>query len=181
MWQTKPTAAVANQGLEMSPLSADQEMQGIGEGKGHCTTCTAIRKSQRTRILSWITFLLAFTFYLLTVLYAWHPEFVSRLEAIGGSPAKALQLLAILSGIANPMLSAAIGQAVDTLRGILIARTQGHNWMDNHALQPGIGLDGLWQIISLRHSPRFKPKAWAVFKVVSMIVVPILAILILSM
>ena len=180
MGQSQPKAAVANQESETSRLSEDPEAQRMGEDKSHSNTCNVIRNSRRTKVLSWITWLLAFTFYLLTVLYAWHPELVSRLQAIGGSPAKALQLLAILSGIANPILSAAIGQAVDTLRGILIARPHGHNFMDNHAIQPGISLDGLWQIISLRHSPRFKPKAWAVFKVVSMVVVPILAILILS-
>jgi hypothetical protein len=106
---------------------------------------------------------------------------VSRLEPIGGSPAKALQLLAILSGIANPLLVSAIGQAIDTLLGILVARPNGQNFMDNLALQPGVGLDALWDIIRLRHLPRLKPKAWAVMKVISIVIGPILAILIISM
>lgn len=145
-----------------------------------CTTCVRIPQSWRSRLLRWTTLFLAFSFYFLTVLYAWRPELVSQLHAIGGSPAKALQLLAILSGIANPMLSAAIGQAADTLREMLISRPQGHNLMDNLALHQGIGLDGLWDIIRLPRLPRHKPKAWAVLKVVSMMIVPILAILILS-
>lgn len=53
----------------------------------------------RHSIPSWISFLLAVAFYVLTVLYAWRPELVSRIELFGGSPAKAIRLLAILSGI----------------------------------------------------------------------------------
>ena len=159
---------------------SDPEMPPIQKRKGRCTTCTIIPRTWRSKALHWVTCFLALSFYLLTVLYAWHPEYVSRLEAVGGSPAKALQLLAILSGIANPMLSASIGQAIDTIRGILISRPQGHNLMDSLPLQQGIGVDGLLDIIRLRHLPRFKPRAWAAFKLVSMVVVPVLAILILS-
>jgi hypothetical protein len=76
----------------------------------------------RHSIPSWISFLLAVAFYVLTVLYAWRPELVSRIELFGGSPAKAIRLLAILSGIANSMLTATISHSFDIVHWTLVAR-----------------------------------------------------------
>jgi hypothetical protein len=76
----------------------------------------------RHSIPSWISFLLAVAFYVLTVLYAWRPELVSRIELFGGSPAKAIRLLAILSGIANSMLTATILHSFDIVHWTLVAR-----------------------------------------------------------
>lgn len=134
---------------------------------------------QESKALLLIAPLLALTFYLLAILYAWHPEYVSRLHWVGGSPANALRLLAILSGIASPLITLCIGQALNDLRLLLLSRPNGLNLMDFLALQQGIGVGGLWDIIRLRHLPRLSPKAWALGKCVSMLVVPILNILIL--
>lgn len=94
------------------------------------------------RLLSWTTLILAITFYTLSVLYAWHPRLISRNSLFGGTPSRALQVLAVLSMIANWLLAATISQSFDLARGMLIARRMGLRFMHDLALQPGTGLDG---------------------------------------
>lgn len=138
------------------------------------------RTSPWSKILHWVSYLLALGFYLLTVLYAWHPKYFSRFESVGGSPAEALRLLAIFSGIASPLIALCVAQALDDLRRLLFSRPCGLNFMDFLALQQGIGPGGLWDIIRLWGLPRLSAKAWAIGNAVSILVVPILSILILG-
>jgi hypothetical protein len=110
------------------------------------SACTPIFNALRLS-LPWISFLLALAFFVLTTIYAWHPELVSHLEVVGGSPAKALLLLAILSGITNPMLSATISHSFEILQWTLVARPQGHTFLDHLLLEPGTGIQGLLGVI----------------------------------
>jgi hypothetical protein len=128
------------------------------------------------RILPCVTLILSIVLFILTLLYAWHPEYLSRKKIFGGSPSQALQVLNVLSQIANFFLGVSIGQCWDIVRGMLIAREKGHCFMDNLALQPGTGLDGQLEIIRFG---RNRARAWSVLKLLSMLIIPILGILIL--
>jgi hypothetical protein len=131
--------------------------------------------------LSWITLILAILFYILTILYAWRSDLISRDELFGGSPAKALRVLNVLSWLGNSLLGLAISQALDLTRAMLTARQYGHCLLDNLALQSGTGIDGLFEIIWKSRSLRkFKPGAWSIFRLVSMTIVPILGSVVLS-
>jgi len=130
--------------------------------------------------LHWLAFGAALFFYILTVGYAWHPEIVSRHAWIGGSPARALKILSILSGIANPMLATTIGNSLDTLRDSLVARDKGHYLLDNQILQAGTGIAALFGMTIGRHVPRKRTRLWSTFRLLCMVVVPALGILIFS-
>jgi len=130
--------------------------------------------------LHWLTFGAALFFYILTVGYAWHPEIVSRHAWIGGSPARALKILSILSGIANPMLATTIGNSLDTLRDSLVARDKGHYLLDNQILQAGTGIATLFGMAIGQHVPRKRTRLWSAFRLLCMVVVPALGILIFS-
>ncbi|KAH7317804.1 hypothetical protein BKA65DRAFT_108317 [Rhexocercosporidium sp. MPI-PUGE-AT-0058] len=131
------------------------------------------------RILSWATLSLAIAFYILSLLYAWHPELISRNKVFGGSPSRALQVLAILSMVANWLLAATISQSFDLTWGMLLARHDGLCLLSGLALQPGTGLDGHVEIVCRWHRGGLQPRAWSVFKIVSMTIIPILGIVIL--
>lgn len=133
------------------------------------------------RLLSWTTLILAIAFYVLTTLYARHPSLISRIFLFGGTPSRALQVLAVLSMIANWLLGATISQSFDITRGMLIARSAGLGLMHNLALQPGTCLDGHVEIIFKWHEGGITPRAWSMAKVTSMLIIPILGIVILSM
>ena len=130
--------------------------------------------------LSGISFLLAVVFYVLTSLYTWHPELPSRLEIVGGSPARALPLLAVLSGIANPMLAATISHSIQVIQWTLVARHWGHCLLNHLLLDPGTGIEGLIDTIRQKRLPSSKPRVWSAFRLVSMAMVPVLNIVILS-
>lgn len=131
----------------------------------------------------WIVFSLAVIFYALTVIYASHPEILSRHAWVGGSPAHAVLILSVLSGIANPMLAATMGHSLDTLRDALVARDQGHYLVDNQILQAGTGIEALFATTTMigRHVPRKRTRVWSLFRLLCMIVVPALSIIIFSM
>jgi len=133
-------------------------------------------------LLFWATIILATIFYILTIIYAWRSDIFSRNELLGGSPAKALRVLNILSWFGNPLLGLAIAQALDLTRAMLTARDQkGLCLVDSLALQPGTGIDGLLEIIwRTRRVRNFKPGAWSIFRLVSMTLVPILGIVLFS-
>lgn len=171
--------------MSTPPTVADQKVteenahrcERDGETSSSLQIC---RSSPWSKTLHWATCLLALGFYLVVVIYAWHPEYFSRFESVGGSPAKALRLLAIVSGIASPLTALCVGQALDDLRRLLFSRPGGLNFMDFLALQQGVGPWGLWDIIRLWGLPRLSAKAWAMGNAVSMLVVSILSILILG-
>jgi hypothetical protein len=133
-------------------------------------------------LLSWLTPIFAIILYILTIIYAWRSDLVSRNELFGGSPAKALQILNILSWFGNSLLGLAIAQAWDLTRAMLTARDpNGLCLLDSLALQPGTGIDGLLEIIwRARRVRKFKPGTWSIFRLLSMTVVPILGIVLLS-
>lgn len=133
-------------------------------------------------LLSWLTLIFAIILYILTIIYAWRSDLVSRNELFGGSPAKALQILNILSWFGNSLLGLAIAQAWDLTRAMLTAREpNGLCLLDSLALQPGTGIDGLLEIIwRARKVRKFKPGTWSVFRLLSMTIVPILGIVVLS-
>lgn len=153
---------------------------------GHQHSQSIPRRSDIKRVvahgsLTWITLIFAISFYILTILYAWRSDFISRNELFGGSPAKALQVLNVLSWLGNSLLGLAISQALDLTRAMLTARICGQCLLDNLALQSGTGIDGLFEIIwESRRLRRFKAGAWSVFRLVSMTVVPILGSVVLS-
>lgn len=130
-------------------------------------------------MLSWTTLILAFTFYILTTLYAWHPELVSRHSLFGGTPAKALRVLAILSSTANFFLSASISQATDLIHGMLIARHAGLDLLSALALHPRTGLLGHAEIMFRWDYGRLQTRVWSALKAVSMAIIPILGIVIM--
>ncbi|KAK0111587.1 hypothetical protein ONS95_001936 [Cadophora gregata] len=130
-------------------------------------------------ILSWSTLILAITCYVLTSLYAWHPEVISHEKIFGGSPSRALRVLTVLSTLANWILAATISQSFDLMWGMLLARKNGLCLLSGLALQPGTSLDGQAEIICKKHQGGMKPRAWSVFKVLSMTIIPILGIVVL--
>lgn len=143
------------------------------------TPFASIFKMLSHSALPWISFLLAITFYALTVVYAWRPELVSRIDLFGGSPAKAIRLLAILSGIANPMLTATISHSFEVVHWTLVARPRGQSFADYLVLEPGTGIQGLFHILFYWKLPRLKSRAWSIFKLLSMTIATALNILIL--
>ncbi|KAH7313171.1 hypothetical protein BKA65DRAFT_558385 [Rhexocercosporidium sp. MPI-PUGE-AT-0058] len=70
----------------------------------------------------WIILILATVSYVLTSLYAWHPELLSRNLLFGRTPAKARQVLSVLSSITGYLLFVSIWQSFDLARALLIAR-----------------------------------------------------------
>ncbi|KAH7386418.1 hypothetical protein BKA64DRAFT_143148 [Cadophora sp. MPI-SDFR-AT-0126] len=131
------------------------------------------------RTLTWITLILATASYILTSLYAWHPQLISRNDIFGGSPSKALRVLTVLSTLASYFLAATISQSFDLMWGMLLARKDGLCLLSGLAIQPGTGLDGLIEIICKKHKGGVKPRAWSVLKILSMTIIPILGIVIL--
>ena len=128
----------------------------------------------------WIIFLLAVLFNVLTISYARHPENFSWHAWVGGSPAKAVLILSIVSGIANPMIAATLGHSINILRDSLAAREQGHSLIDNQLLQAGTGVEALFTTVFRRHVSTKRSRLWSAFRLLCMIVVPALGIIIFS-
>lgn len=136
----------------------------------------------RHRLLSWTTLFLALTSYILTVVYLWHSDLVSRHTIFGRSPASALGTANVLSWTANTLLAASIGQSLELTRAMLVARSSGHCLLDDLPIQSGTGIDGLFEIIwKWRRFGRHYPGAWSIFRLMTIAVVPILGIIVLSM
>jgi hypothetical protein len=112
----------------------------------------------------WVLFSLASIFYVLTVIYAWHPELVSRYAWIGGSSARAILILSILSGIGNPLLAMTIDNSLDIVINSLAARGTGHYLIDNQILQTSTGIKFLLAITFGKHVTRKRSRAWSIIK-----------------
>ena len=128
----------------------------------------------------WIIFWLAVLSNVLTIIYARHPENFSWHAWVGGSPAKAVLILSVLSGIANPMTAATLGHSLDILRDSLAACGQGHSLIDNQLLQAGTGVEALFTTVIRRHVPTKRSRLWSAFRLLCMIVAPALGIIIFS-
>jgi hypothetical protein len=128
----------------------------------------------------WIVFCLAVSFNVLTISYARHPENFSQHPWVGGSPAKAVLFLSVLSGIANLMIAATLGHSLDILRDSLAACGRGHSLIDNQLLQAGTGVGALFTSVLGRHAPTKGSRLWSAFRLLCMIVVPALGIIIFS-
>ncbi|PVH77728.1 hypothetical protein DL98DRAFT_573605 [Cadophora sp. DSE1049] len=144
------------------------------------TRQTLTKRILAHRILTWTTLIFAIASYILTSLYAWHPQLISRNEIFGGSPSRALRVLTVLSTLANWILTATISQSFDLMWGMLLGRKNGLCLLSGLALQPGTGLDGHVEIICKKHEGGVKPHAWSAAKILSMTIIPILGIVILT-
>ena len=144
-------------------------------------TQTITKRILAHRVLIWMTLALAIVGYVLTSLYAWYPQIISRNEMFGGSPSRALRVLTVLSTLANYILAATVSQSFDLMWGMLLARKKGLSLLSGLALQPGTGLDGHLEIIFSKQILGIKPRAWSSLKILSMTIIPILGIVILSM
>jgi hypothetical protein len=128
----------------------------------------------------WVIFWLAFLSNILTISYARHPGNFSRHIWVGGSPAKAVLILSVLSGITNPLIAGTLGHSLDILRDSLTACDQGHSLIDNQLLQAGTGVEALFTTVFRRHVPTKRSRLWSAFRLLCMIVVPALGIIIFS-
>lgn len=145
------------------------------------STQTFTKRILAHRVLTWTTLILAMVAYVLTSLYAWYPQSISRNETFGGSPSRALRVLTVLSTLANYILAATVSQSFDLMWGMLLARKKALSLLSGLALQPGTGLDGHLEIIFNKQKLGVKPRAWSLLKILSMTIIPILGIVILSM
>ncbi|KAE8445397.1 hypothetical protein EG329_013410 [Mollisiaceae sp. DMI_Dod_QoI] len=152
-----------------------------GEVPQHPSQHSWAERIIHNRLLSWATLFLAVSSYILTIVYIWHSNLVCRHTIFGHSPASALATANVLSWTANMLLSASIGQSLDLMRAMLIARERGHFFLDNLPLQSGTGIDGLLEIFwNWNRFGRHQPGAWSIFRLMTMVIVPVLGIVVLS-
>jgi hypothetical protein len=133
--------------------------------------------------LSWLSALLALVCLILTITYAFYPQSVSHLKAIGGSPSSALLVLRILSEIAGVLLAATIAAAFEKLQFILVARDGdggGLRFLDYLSLQAGAGMPGLIGAAVWRGGIEMATRIWSIVRLISIVLVPILNIVAMS-
>jgi hypothetical protein len=130
--------------------------------------------------LSWLSALLSWLFLALTVTYAFRPQLVSHLKAIGGSPSSALLVLRVLSEVAGLMLLVVISAAFEELRSILVARKGGLRLLDYFILQEGSPVPGLMGIVWWRGGITMTTRIRSVVRLISIGLVPILNIVAMS-
>jgi hypothetical protein len=122
--------------------------------------------------------------HILTTLYAFRPEFITRYHVIGRSPSRGLFILRVLSELAALMAAATIATAFEKVRWM----NMGHNGnkrgvplADYIALEPGTGVSGLLQMaIGLRKSG-FTSRTWSAIRLIATVIIPLLSVLIMSM
>lgn len=131
--------------------------------------------------LGWITLLLATGFYTTTVIYSWHPAIFSRFEIIGRSPARALGFLAILVQLGGIFLTGAICHAVGLLANIRLSCENGTPFLEYLVLQAGTAFEGWVEVMWRAPLREWRPRVWSVLRFLSITIVPIIAIVIMSM
>jgi hypothetical protein len=131
--------------------------------------------------LSWLTLLCACAFYLLTIIYTWHPTTFSQYKIIGGSATSALGFLAILVQLGGLCFAAALSQALGVLSTCLAARVHGIRFEDYLALHPATGFEGWCDIIRRRPWYRFQPHFWSGLRYLCIAIVPLLGVVINGM
>ena len=143
----------------------------------------AIRKFVCGLSLSWVSALLSLLFIILTIAYAFYPQSVSHLKAIGGSPSSALVVLRILSEVAGVLLAATTAAAFEKLQFTLVAREGdggGLRFLDYLSLQAGAGVPGLMGIVFWRGDIKMATRVWSIVRLISIVLVPILNIVAMS-
>ncbi|KAH8749690.1 hypothetical protein F5882DRAFT_488495 [Hyaloscypha sp. PMI_1271] len=133
--------------------------------------------------LSWVSAVLALIFPILTATYAFRPQSVSHLRAIGSSPSSALLVLRILSEVGSVMLAATIAAAFNTLQIILVARNnppRGLGFLDYLVLQEGSGFSSLVSIVVWRGKVGIVTRLYSVVRLIAIALVPVLNIVVMS-
>jgi hypothetical protein len=135
--------------------------------------------------LAWSSALFATIFYLATLIYASKPQWFSKIPYLSSQSSKLLLILRILSEIAGVLLGATIHGTFDAVQWRKISRTKGIGFLEFLSLQAGTGVLGLLSMIVAGGLPPYEwlraPRLMSGIRLMSELIVPILAILIMGM
>jgi hypothetical protein len=113
--------------------------------------------------------------------YASEAGFSGGMRFVYSSSSHTIFVLSVLSGITGLLLTATIEGSLERLQWLLVVRGSGLNLAKFLSLHAGTGPMGLLSLILGRGFPFLSStRLWSTFRLISMILVPILGILIMS-
>jgi hypothetical protein len=164
------------------------ERQGLllmgANNNGHKNTSsderTTFPKGPETGIswLAWAGALLTVGFLILTSVYASDATAASHIRFLYSSSSNTIFVLSVLSSFTGLFLTATIAATFEKVQWLLISRPGGLRLSKYLSLQPGTGLMGLLTLIFGRS--RVATRMWALVRLETLVLVPIVSILIMS-
>lgn len=145
------------------------------------------RKKQKKRrkapksILAWTAAALTVFFLILTSVYASDVQVTSRFRFLYNSPSNTIFVLSVLSSFTGFFLTATIAATFETVQWLLISRDEGLRASKLLSLEAGTSLIGLLYLTLGRGvSWRSGTRLWAIVRLASIVLVPLVGILIMS-
>jgi hypothetical protein len=116
-----------------------------------------------------------------TSIYASEAGFSGGMRFVYSSSSNTIFVLSVLSGITGLLITATIEGSIERLQWLLVVRGDGLNLAKFLSLHAGTGPMGLISLVFGRGFPFLSStRLWSFFRLISMILVPVLGILIMS-